>query len=160
LGSRFRRAAAVLIVVAALWPRPRGATSAAAAGEVLRDTEIENDIRTMATPIWRVAGLDPRRSASTSSTTTSSTRLSPAARRCSSTAGLIERAETPNMLIGVIAHETGHIAGGHILRSLEAIKNASVETIIAMVGGARRLGRRRQRRADDRRGRRRVSAPS
>ena len=47
--------------------------------------------------------------------------------------GLIERAETPNMLIGVIAHETGHIAGGHILRSLEAVKNASIETIIASV---------------------------
>jgi predicted Zn-dependent protease len=37
------------------------------------------------------------------------------------------------MLIGVIAHETGHIAGGHILRSLEAVKNASIETIIASV---------------------------
>src|SRR6185437_14074806 len=28
-------------------------------------------------------------------------------------------------------HETGHIVGGHVLRSLEAMKNASIETIIA-----------------------------
>jgi len=56
------------------------------------------------------------------------------------------------MLIGVIAHETGHIAGGHILRSLEAVKNASIETIIAMAARSP-FDRRRQRRPDDRRGR-------
>jgi predicted Zn-dependent protease len=57
--------------------------------------------------------------------------------------GLIMRARTPNMLIGVIAHETGHIVGGHILRSLEAMKNASIETIIATVValGAAAVGR-------------------
>ena len=33
---------------------------AAAAGEsIIRDTEIEGDIRTMVTPIWKAAGLEP-----------------------------------------------------------------------------------------------------
>jgi predicted Zn-dependent protease len=50
--------------------------------------------------------------------------------------GLIMRAENPNQLLGVIAHETGHIAGGHIFRTKEAMHNASIESIIAMVVGA------------------------
>src|SRR6202011_6228251 len=57
--------------------------------------------------------------------------------------GLILKAENPNQLIGVIAHETGHIAGGHVLRAKEAMRNASIESIIAMVAaaGASVLGR-------------------
>jgi predicted Zn-dependent protease len=46
------------------------------------------------------------------------------------------RAETPNQLIGVLAHETGHISGGHLTRAQEAMRNASIEGIIAMVLGA------------------------
>ena len=46
------------------------------------------------------------------------------------------RAKTPNQLIGVLAHETGHIAGGHLTQFQEAVRNASIEGIIAMVAGA------------------------
>src|SRR5260221_4496732 len=55
--------------------------------------------------------------------------------------GLILKSQTPNELIGVIAHETGHIAGGHVLRAKEALRNAMIESIIAMsVGVAAGLG--------------------
>jgi predicted Zn-dependent protease len=50
--------------------------------------------------------------------------------------GVILRAKTPNQLIGVLAHETGHIAGGHLTRFQDAVRNASIEGIIAMVVGA------------------------
>jgi predicted Zn-dependent protease len=50
--------------------------------------------------------------------------------------GLLLHADSPNQLIGVLAHETGHIAGGHLSRGAEAMKNASIEEIIAMVAGA------------------------
>src|SRR5207247_7645065 len=50
--------------------------------------------------------------------------------------GVILRAKTPNQLIGVLAHETGHISGGHLTRFQEAARNASIEGIIAMVVGA------------------------
>jgi predicted Zn-dependent protease len=126
-GCRLLRAAAILLAVAGLFARP------AAAEQILRDTEIENDIRTIASPIWRVAGLDP---ATVGIYVVGDQQLNSfvaGGQAVFINSGLIERAETPNMLIGVIAHETGHIAGGHILRSLEAIKNASIETIIAMV---------------------------
>ena len=38
--------------------------------------------------------------------------------------GLIMRTETPNQLIGVLAHETGHIAGGHLARMQEELREA------------------------------------
>src|SRR6185437_10913520 len=51
--------------------------------------------------------------------------------------GTIMKAQSPNQLIGVMAHETGHIAGGHLARKTQIMKNAMIESIIGMVlGGA------------------------
>jgi len=120
-----------------LWPRLASCHSGedTSGSEILRDTEIEKDIRTLATPIWRVAGLDPEGMGIYIVNDSQLNSFVAGGQAVFVNSGLIERAETPNMLIGVIAHETGHIAGGHILRSLEAVKNASIETIIAMVAG-------------------------
>jgi predicted Zn-dependent protease len=133
-GFRLRHAAAVLLVVASLWPRAAWCHSgegASAGDEILRDTEIENDIRTLATPIWRIAGLEPSGMGIYIVDDAQLNSFVAGGQAIFLNSGLILRAETPNMLIGVIAHETGHIVGGHILRSLEALKNASIETIIA-----------------------------
>jgi predicted Zn-dependent protease len=127
LSSRILRAAAIVLVVAALWPR------SAAADEILRDTEIEKDIKTIAAPIWQAAGLDPTGVGIYLVNDKELNSFVAGGQAIFLNTGLILRAKYPNMLIGVIAHETGHIAGGHILRSLEAVKNASIETIIAMV---------------------------
>src|SRR3546814_20221031 len=44
---------------------------------------------------------------------------------------------TPEQVIGVIAHEAGHIAGGHLARLQEELRNAEIKAIIAAVlGGA------------------------
>jgi predicted Zn-dependent protease len=45
------------------------------------------------------------------------------------------RTDNANQLIGVIAHETGHIAGGHLARFQGQLKNASIIAIIAMIAG-------------------------
>src|SRR5437016_4474678 len=44
-------------------------------------------------------------------------------------------AKTPNEIIGVFAHETGHIAGGHLARMREEIARAETSAIIAMLLG-------------------------
>ena len=54
-------------------------------------------------------------------------------------------AETPNEIIGVIAHETGHIAGGHLARLREQIANAQILSVIGMLLGAARSRARRAR---------------
>jgi predicted Zn-dependent protease len=49
--------------------------------------------------------------------------------------GLLMRADTPNQVIGVIAHETGHIAGGHLVRIQDELRNATIQNILAMIAG-------------------------
>ncbi|MFZ2003926.1 MAG: M48 family metalloprotease [Stellaceae bacterium] len=124
-------AAAILLVAAGPLARTARADVGGDSGTILRDTEIENDIRALGTPIWRVAGLDAATMGIYIVDDPQLNSFVAGGQAIFLNSGLIERAETPNMLIGVIAHETGHIAGGHILRALEAMKNASIETIIA-----------------------------
>ena len=50
--------------------------------------------------------------------------------------GAIMQSETPNQLIGVLAHETGHLAGGHLAKMREQIAHAQTQMIIAMLLGA------------------------
>ncbi|MCW8835809.1 MAG: M48 family metalloprotease [Rhodospirillales bacterium] len=55
--------------------------------------------------------------------------------------GLLIESESAGQVIGVIAHETGHIAGGHLARSGEAMENATAQTILSWIlGGAMIIG--------------------
>ena len=49
--------------------------------------------------------------------------------------GLIEKSETPEEIIGVMAHELGHITGGHLVRTRDALEQASYESILGTVLG-------------------------
>jgi predicted Zn-dependent protease len=105
------------------------------AATLLRDTEIEADIRTMMTPIWKVAGLDPDAVHVYLVADDSINSFVAGGQNIFVNSGLVLRAKTPNQLIGVLAHETGHIAGGHLYKGAEAMHNASIEEILAMVAG-------------------------
>ena len=50
-------------------------------------------------------------------------------------AGALMEATTPNQIIGVLAHETGHIVGGHLSKMRQELANAQTATIIAMLLG-------------------------
>ena len=56
-------------------------------------------------------------------------------RRIFINAGALMDAETPNQVIGVLAHETGHIAGGHLARMREQMAAATTQSIIALLLG-------------------------
>jgi predicted Zn-dependent protease len=108
-----------------------------AAGEsFIRDTEIEAEIRTMVSPIWKAAGLEPSALHVYLIDDRQLNSFVAGGQNEFINTGLIMRSETPNQLLGVLAHETGHIAGGHLTRAQEAMRNASIEGIIAMVLGA------------------------
>ncbi|HZF45219.1 MAG TPA: M48 family metalloprotease, partial [Sphingomonadaceae bacterium] len=49
--------------------------------------------------------------------------------------GLINAADTANEVQGVMAHELGHITGGHIIRSSEGISEATNITIVSLLLG-------------------------
>jgi predicted Zn-dependent protease len=87
-------------------------------------------------PIWKVAGLDPNALHIYLIQDKQLNSFVAGGQNEFINTGLILRAKTPNQLIGVLAHETGHIAGGHLTRFQDAVRNASIEGIIAMVVGA------------------------
>ena len=113
-----------------------GARPANAAETLLRDAEIETNIKTMSAPIWRAAGLEPSDVGVYLIQDNTLNSFVAGGQAIFINSGLVLRAENPNQLIGVVAHETGHIAGGHVLRAKEAMRNASIESIIAMVAAA------------------------
>jgi predicted Zn-dependent protease len=133
LAARTRRAlgAAALVAMASL---AGPAQSSEPSG--LRDAEIEQDIRTLASPVWRAAGLEPRDVGIYLINDNKLNSFVAGGQAIFINTGLILKAENPNQLVGVIAHETGHVVGGHILRAKQAMKNASIESIIAMVAAA------------------------
>jgi predicted Zn-dependent protease len=90
----------------------------------------------MVTPIWKAAGLEPSSLHVYLVEDKQINSFVAGGQNEFINTGLIMRAETPNQLIGVLAHETGHITGGHLTRFQEAARNASIEGIIAMVLGA------------------------
>ncbi|HYM30622.1 MAG TPA: M48 family metalloprotease [Candidatus Cybelea sp.] len=102
---------------------------------LIRDAEIEHTIRTFVTPIFDAAGLD---AASVKIHLINDPELNAFATNGQNiflNTGLIIRTTSPDQLIGVIAHETGHIAGGHLARSEEAYENFFTENLIGMVLG-------------------------
>ena len=58
--SRFKTPISIVLVALLAWLSVAPIARAEGLG-VLRDTEIEEDLRSLVTPIWQAAGLDPRR---------------------------------------------------------------------------------------------------
>jgi len=114
------------------------ASGRAWAGDIgyIRDAEIESTLRTFYTPILLAAGLEPSAVHIYIVNDPTLNSFVAGGQNIFINTGTIMRSETPNQLIGIVAHETGHIAGGHLIRSEEAMKNATIKTIIAMVLGA------------------------
>ena len=84
---------------------------------IVRDTEIEAILHQDADPIFIAAGLDPKQVQIHLVGDKEINAFSAGGQQLFLNTGLILATKTPNELIGVIAHETGHIAGGHIARS-------------------------------------------
>ena len=105
---------------------------------LIRDAEIENDIRTMVVPIWKAAGLDPNAVEIMIVQDNTLNAFVAGGQRIFINTGLIMRTETPNQLIGVLAHESGHIAGGHLARMQEELRSLTTLQILEMIlaGGA------------------------
>lgn len=103
---------------------------------LIRDAEIESTIRAYADPLFRAAGLDPLAIRVLLVNDDSINAFVAGGQRLFINTGLLMRADTPNQVKGVIAHETGHIAGAHLSRIQDELKNATIEQIIGMLLGA------------------------
>ncbi len=112
------------------------AQSARNKAHFIRDAEVESIIRTFATPLFQAAGLDPEAVRLHLMVDPSLNAFVAGGLNMFFHTGLLIRSESPNQLIGVMAHETGHIAGGHLIRGNEQAGNVSTEALIGMLLGA------------------------
>ena len=103
---------------------------------ILRDTEAEQLLRDYTRPILRVAGLEKQNINVVIINDSTFNAFVADGRRIFVNYGAILQSETPNQLIGVLAHETGHLAGGHLAKLREELSRAQTQMVIAMLLGA------------------------
>lgn len=106
------------------------------AGGLIRDAEIEKYLRDLSTPVWRAADLEPSAVHIFIINEDNINAFVAGGSNIFFHTGLLLATDTPEMLLGVIAHETGHIAGGHLARGAEQVAKAQIGAVIAYVLGA------------------------
>ncbi len=105
------------------------------------DTEVEQTLRTFCTPIWIAAGLKPDDVHIVLVNSPQLNAFVAGGQNIFMYTGTLEKSDNALEVIGVVAHETGHIAGGHLVRSDENMENASYTMLLATVlAGAAAIG--------------------
>ncbi len=97
------------------------------------DTEVEQTVRTFATPIWLAAGLKPEDVHIILVNSPELNSFVAGGQNIFVYTGMLERSDNPLQVAGVLAHETGHIADGHLVRGDQDMEDASYTMLLATV---------------------------
>ena len=127
---RWLRAAAITVAAVALVAQP------VMAQQILRDAETEAFMADMSGPLVSAAGMEPRNVQVLVLNDPEINAFVAGGQYVWVHSGLIAAADNVNQLQGVVAHELGHIEGGHIIRSSEGMKAATGITLLSLVLGA------------------------
>jgi len=125
----------VVVAVAMIGALTLATVVPARAQSLIRDAEIESIIRAYAAPLLRGAGIPPE---SVKIRLLNDSRLNAfvtTGNRMFIFTGLVLRTRDPDELIGVIAHEIGHIAGGHHVRLDRNLETLSATSLVTMLLG-------------------------
>lgn len=136
LGSALKRLVGAGMALALAGASVLSPTVALAQNEaigLIRDAEIEDILRADSDPIFAAAGLEPRNVRIHLVGSKELNAFVSGGQQMFLFSGLIMEAKTPNELRGVIAHETGHMAGGHIARSGDGERGA-IRTFMLTMG--------------------------
>lgn len=108
---------------------------AAAQGKIsfLRDAETEELLRDYIAPIYRAAGVGGARINVYLVNDRQFNAFVADGRRVFVNVGALMQSDTPNQIIGVLAHETGHMAGGHLARLHDQIAGAQAIMVLSML---------------------------
>jgi predicted Zn-dependent protease len=135
-GLASRAIAVLTAVVLAIAAAPTRAQNRSNAGlPIIRDAEIEQLLREYTASILRAAGLAQQNIHVVIINDRTFNAFVVDGRRIFINVGALMDAKTPNEVIGVLAHESGHIAGGHLARMRQELANAQTSSIIAMLLG-------------------------
>ncbi len=111
------------------------ATADAQVGQLIRDTELENSIRAYTAPLLEAVGLDGTSVQVHIINHSDVNAFVSGGKNIFIFTGLLQSSQTPNQLIGVLAHEIGHIRAGHLARTQEALRKATTQRVVAMLLG-------------------------
>jgi len=128
--------AAVLLMAAFLAPATAQAQGGRGPISIIRDAETETLIRSMLDPLLAAAGVERRLVELTIVQDRAINAFVAQGNRLFIHTGLIQQADSAAELAGVLAHEVGHIAGGHLARLPEEMRLAMLRSIAAMLLGA------------------------
>lgn len=107
-----------------------------AAQSILRDAETEALLRDMATPLVKAAGLDPRNVDIVLINDPSINAFVAGGQAVYINSGLINEASSANEVQGVIAHELGHITGGHVINTSGGREATGISILSLLLGAA------------------------
>ena len=133
--ARFTRLLMLALILSMTAVRPAFAQSDAGPS-VLRDSETELLFKDIARPLVQAAKLDPNSVNVVLLNDPEINAFVDQGQIVYIQSGLIQSADNVNQLQGVIAHELGHVAGGHSIRLQEGAKEATGLTLATMVLGA------------------------
>jgi predicted Zn-dependent protease len=103
---------------------------------MLRDTETEEMLRSYETPLAHAAGLDPVPKVwLVNGPINAFASYGDGGENIFVFSGILLWLHTPNELIGVMAHETGHISAGHLSRGSYGMKKAMIPMLLSLVAG-------------------------
>jgi predicted Zn-dependent protease len=132
--SRAIAVATAAAVALASFPA-RAQTGSSAGIPMIRDAETEQLLRDYTAPIFRAAGLAQQNVQVVIIDDKQFNAFVMDAHRIFVNVGALMQSETPNQLIGVFAHECGHIVGGHLSKMRQELANAQTAMIVAMLLG-------------------------
>lgn len=112
------------------------AMPAFAAGTLVRDAEIEQTLRLYTDPLLISAGLSPKNVRVFIVQDDSVNAFVAGGMNIFINTGLILNTTKPSMLLGVIAHEIGHISGAHLSQMAEKTDRATLGSVLGAVLGA------------------------
>src|SRR5579863_6528289 len=127
--------AAALITAAAVAIAAGSARAQTAGIPIIRDAETEQLLRDYTAPILRAAGLTQQNIHIVIISEKSFNAFVMDAHRIFVNSGALMQSTTPNQMIGVFAHETGHIVGGHLSKMRQELANATTAAIVGMLLG-------------------------
>jgi len=126
---------AIAAVVAAALSSALPASASAQYLSFIRDTEIETLLGDYAKPIFRAAGLGTGRVSMRVVKHDSFNAFVLDGHNVFIHTGTLAQSETPNQVIGVIAHEAGHIAGGHLAQLRDRIARDQTKSLLIKLLG-------------------------
>lgn len=102
---------------------------------IIRDTEIEMMLRDWSAPLMQAAGMGPESVRIALVQDSGINAFVAGGANIFLFTGLLQKTENPGEVIGVIAHELGHVAGGHLIAGRDAMDRATTEAFLGTLLG-------------------------